>query len=128
MENTDELYIRIIYIYIGYKNDEEDGCLPLFIVKKCDAMSEPCLMFIDHTCRVYEGWTSYLGNNKLPKCRMYCPKNGKYSGSIQINTVSIIFYHLHAKLGTIRKYFFLNCILRNGSYKKHIATMSAIAV
>lgn len=95
LKNTSELHIRIIYIYICFGNDKVgDGRVPLFVLKKCVESRNPCIIFIDDHCRVYEGWTAYLENNKLPNCLMVCPAKGKYTGSIYINEVNVYFHFI----------------------------------
>lgn len=43
---------------------------------------DSCNVFIDELARVYQSWNQFLKNNKLPKCKMYCPVNGQYRGEI----------------------------------------------
>lgn len=66
-------------------------CRPLFVVKKCSRSSkgqksfnltDTCSIFIDDVPRVYQSWRQFLDKNKLPKCTMYCPANGKYKGEM----------------------------------------------
>ena len=51
---------------------------PVFVLRKCKNCKNPCRIFIDDVGRVYDSWNGYLANNKLPKCRMIFPKNGRY--------------------------------------------------
>lgn len=67
-------------------------CRPVFVVKKCTPVMtednetlilyDSCNIFIDESARVYQSWTQFIKNNKLPKCKMYCPLNGQYKGEI----------------------------------------------
>lgn len=68
---------------------------PVFVIKKCDGKDcdgdKTCKIFIDELGRVYESWKKYLNNNKLPKCKMYCPLNGKYSATLDSQYMNLIF-------------------------------------
>lgn len=60
---------------------------PVFVVKKCHDIADKvsvknCTLFIDSCARVYQTWELYLENNKLPKCLMVIPKDGRYCGEI----------------------------------------------
>ncbi|RZC37512.1 hypothetical protein BDFB_008295, partial [Asbolus verrucosus] len=65
--------------YDDYDPDYDLNPLPIFILRKCKHSSSPCRIFIDHTGRVYGTWDEYLTKNKLPKCNMILPKNGRYN-------------------------------------------------
>ncbi|XP_047024720.1 uncharacterized protein LOC124633516 [Helicoverpa zea] len=57
----------------------------VFSIRKCISKKpgvKGCKIFIDHDARVYETWSDYLSQNKLPKCVMVVPQNGEYSGII----------------------------------------------
>uniref|UniRef100_A0A2A4JC77 DUF4781 domain-containing protein n=1 Tax=Heliothis virescens TaxID=7102 RepID=A0A2A4JC77_HELVI len=57
----------------------------VFSIRKCISMKpgvKGCKIFIDHDARVYETWSDYLSENKLPKCVMVVPQNGEYTGII----------------------------------------------
>lgn len=93
LENNDELHVRFIFICLSFESDnmEDVVTIPLFVIKKCSKIFEydrlgHCTIFIDNSNRVYNDWNLYLTNNKLPKCTMICPKNGKYSGRIYLNS------------------------------------------
>ena len=69
---------------------------PVFRIKKCfNSKKENCRIFIDDSGRVYSSWKDYKENNKLPKCRIVAPSNGKYSGLIineELQKVSMFKY------------------------------------
>ncbi|KAF5304628.1 hypothetical protein FQR65_LT07910 [Abscondita terminalis] len=55
--------------------------LPIFVIRKCKSEINPCRIFIDHDDRVYFTWSDYINNNKLHKCIMVLPKEGRYFGN-----------------------------------------------
>ncbi|CAH1109691.1 unnamed protein product [Psylliodes chrysocephalus] len=52
--------------------------IPIFVLRKCRGSDNPCRIFIDDVGRKYENWKAYIENNKLGKCVMVLPKNGRY--------------------------------------------------
>lgn len=94
IEDSTEILLRIIFITCEFSDKKKPlVCKAVFVVKKCCYLSdetEPenfflydnCNIFIDDSPRVYESWSNYLNDNKLPKCKMYCPANGQYKGEI----------------------------------------------
>ncbi|GJQ76301.1 putative cognition [Trypoxylus dichotomus] len=64
--------------------------LPIFVVRKCKGINNPCRLFIDLDLRVYTSWKNYVRKNTLPRCKMVVPQNGKYtadlSGSVLLQT------------------------------------------
>lgn len=55
--------------------------VPLFILRKCKNSENPCRIIIDDSGRVYKTWRSYLTENKLHKCEMILPLNGRYQAN-----------------------------------------------
>lgn len=84
------IIIRIIFVVYQLKKRREDGKVivsqtPVFVIRKCRKNTNDqvnCKIYIDENARVYTSWQKYLKNNKLPKCLMYVPRNGQYSGQI----------------------------------------------
>ncbi|XP_018325080.1 uncharacterized protein LOC108736956 [Agrilus planipennis] len=63
----------------GYSPDADIGAVPIFVLKKCYSKCDHgCRIFIDHEGRIYTSWTQYIDNNRLGKCMMVLPKNGRY--------------------------------------------------
>lgn len=64
--------------------------LPIFVMRKCKGESNPCRLFIDLDLRVYTSWKRYLHRNKLPRCRMVVPTDGRYrtdpAGNVLLET------------------------------------------
>ena len=57
---------------------------PVFVLRRCKKSKNnmsPCRIFIDQDLRVYTTWIDYMENNKLGKCEMIVPKDGKYQGN-----------------------------------------------
>ncbi|KAJ8963322.1 hypothetical protein NQ318_018791 [Aromia moschata] len=52
--------------------------LPIFVLRKCRGSSNPCRIFVDNTGRSYNTWQEYVSRNKLHKCQMILPQNGRY--------------------------------------------------
>ncbi|XP_018330293.1 uncharacterized protein LOC108740466 isoform X2 [Agrilus planipennis] len=65
-----------------YNPDGDIGPVPIFVIKKCysSIRDRGCRIFIDHESRVYTSWSQYINNNRLDKCIMVLPKNGRYRG------------------------------------------------
>lgn len=61
----------------NYKAHEDILQYPVFILRKCQNSENPCRIFIDHIGRVYTSWDEYLSKNKLSKCIMVVPKDGR---------------------------------------------------
>ncbi|XP_064211667.1 uncharacterized protein LOC103313132 isoform X1 [Tribolium castaneum] len=73
-----------------FKNYDPDCDLtpfPLFILRKCKLSNNPCRVIIDDVGRVYHSWNDYLNENKLPKCEMIFPKDGRYRGDESGNVI-----------------------------------------
>ncbi|XP_044264418.1 LOW QUALITY PROTEIN: uncharacterized protein LOC123011163 [Tribolium madens] len=60
---------------------------PLFILRKCKRSNNPCRIIIDDTGRVYNSWDEYLAQNKLPKCEIIFPKDGRYRSDDSGNVI-----------------------------------------
>lgn len=91
--DSNEILLRIIFISCDlYDKKKPLLCRPVFVVKKCTPvvsddndtfiLYDNCNIFIDESARVYQSWNLFIKNNKLPKCKMYCPSNGQYKGEI----------------------------------------------
>lgn len=63
----------------GNKYNPNDNITPypIFILRKCRGSREPCRIYIDHMARVYKTFKEYIEKNKLPKCTMTVPVNGR---------------------------------------------------
>ncbi|KAK4885967.1 hypothetical protein RN001_002238 [Aquatica leii] len=55
--------------------------IPIFVIQKCLNSQNSCRIFVDCDNRVYSSWEDYISNNKLQKCMMILPKNGRYHGN-----------------------------------------------
>ncbi|CAH0550152.1 unnamed protein product [Brassicogethes aeneus] len=64
--------------YPDYNPKTDLNPVPIFVLRKCEGSSHPCRIFIDNNGRVYDNWTNYLTKNKLHKCEMIVPKDGRY--------------------------------------------------
>ncbi|KAK5647165.1 hypothetical protein RI129_002057 [Pyrocoelia pectoralis] len=64
--------------YRDYNEYTDIMPIPVYIIRKCSGSSDPCRIIIDHDDRVYESWSDYIEDNKLHKCMMVAPKNGRY--------------------------------------------------
>ncbi|KAK4876434.1 hypothetical protein RN001_012856 [Aquatica leii] len=67
--------------YCDYEPYTDIMPIALFVIRKCTDNPEHCRFFIDQDNRVYSSWEAYKEKNKLHKCIMVLPKNGKYYGN-----------------------------------------------
>lgn len=89
LEDNCRILIRFIFICCEIHDKKKSLSVePVFVLKKCNheevkgAVQENCIIVIDIHGRVYKSWELYLENNRLPKCTMVYPKNGKYMAEI----------------------------------------------
>nr|XP_022908568.1 uncharacterized protein LOC111419914 [Onthophagus taurus] len=61
--------------------------IPVFSIRKCKGSKNSCRKYIDLDLRVYNSWKHYLIKNKMPKCNMIVPKNGRYQGDSRGNVL-----------------------------------------
>uniref|UniRef100_A0A1Y1LM37 Uncharacterized protein n=1 Tax=Photinus pyralis TaxID=7054 RepID=A0A1Y1LM37_PHOPY len=71
--------------------DEYTDIMPIavYVIRKCFDSPNPCRIIIDHDNRVYQSWSKYLELNKLHKCIMVFPTNGRYyniDGKVSLQT------------------------------------------
>ncbi|KAK5647773.1 hypothetical protein RI129_002665 [Pyrocoelia pectoralis] len=64
--------------YSDYDEYTDIMPIPVYIIRKCTDSSDPCRIIIDHDNRVYQSWSDYIECNKLHKCVMVVPNNGRY--------------------------------------------------
>ncbi|XP_062139740.1 uncharacterized protein LOC133848262 [Drosophila sulfurigaster albostrigata] len=88
------LLSSIIYVLVTSESNAQlalqstsFSCHPVVRTRKCiqpstgnrDSSENCCMIFIDELGRVYPNWSSYLGNNSLPKGLMIAPQLGIYT-------------------------------------------------
>ncbi|XP_075234036.1 uncharacterized protein LOC142331801 isoform X2 [Lycorma delicatula] len=85
VNNKGNIYFNCIFVYLRSKDDgNKEGVDVLFRIPKIMDEDLSNYLFIDTTCRTYDGFNDYLKNNKLPKCDMCYPLNGIYSANSSI--------------------------------------------
>ncbi|KAG5879124.1 hypothetical protein JTB14_031671 [Gonioctena quinquepunctata] len=78
--------------YPDYNPNTDLMPVPIFVLRKCRGSDNPCRLFIDDTGRTYKSWREYLTKNKLHKCKMVLPQNGRYA--VKENGEVNLEYHL----------------------------------
>ncbi|CAF1114363.1 unnamed protein product [Adineta ricciae] len=78
--NSPATRLRVGIIFISCKELEKEFLLPIFRVYVGDS-NRDLANFIDTNCRVYQNWTDWTKNNKLPMLKYCYPSRGFYTCS-----------------------------------------------
>ena len=82
-KRTEKEEVSVSFLFVCIKTGEEHMVTPLFkIATEIEhdmEKTEEDYIYVDGNQRVYNGWSDYLKDNRLPKCLMCYPHKGVYT-------------------------------------------------
>lgn len=82
-KQTEKEEVSVSFLFVCIKTSEEHMVTPLFKIateiERDMEETEQDYIYVDGNQRVYNGWSDYLKDNRLPKCLMCYPHKGVYT-------------------------------------------------